>query len=131
MTRLSIHFMATDVRALWRSSFSQVTLAFLGTWMMVVCLKHVGITDCQGQIENVIVGTCQLVSACSEYTPFVIRGSLQAVPHLTSVRTGVVGFDLSPVLMISLFDGSSESIVGVRIGVRIRVPLLESGRSSL
>ena len=45
MTNLSKHFMATDVSATGRKSFRQVTLVFLGTGTMVVCLKHVGITD--------------------------------------------------------------------------------------
>ena len=37
--------MATDVSPTGRLSFRQVTLVFLGTGTMVVCLKHVGITD--------------------------------------------------------------------------------------
>ena len=45
MTSLSKHFMATDVSAMGRKSFRQVTFMFLGTGTMVVCLKHVGITD--------------------------------------------------------------------------------------
>ena len=44
-TSLSKHFMAIYVSALGRQSFRQVTLLFLGTGTMVVCLKHVGITD--------------------------------------------------------------------------------------
>jgi hypothetical protein len=44
-TSLSKHFMATDVCITGWSSFRQVTLVFLGTGTMVVCLKHVGITD--------------------------------------------------------------------------------------
>ena len=42
MTSLSKHFMATDVSATGWLSFRQVKL---GTETMVVCLKHVGITD--------------------------------------------------------------------------------------
>ena len=58
MTSLSMHFMATDVSATGRKSFRQVTL-FLGTGTMVVCLKHVGITDSgQGEVENVSEDTC-------------------------------------------------------------------------
>jgi hypothetical protein len=84
MTSLSKHFMATDVSSTGRQSFRLVTLVFLGTGTMVVCLKHVGIvgprdygglleTCCyyrlrQGEVENVSEDTCQLVSACSEYT---------------------------------------------------------------
>ena len=45
MTSLSKHFMATDVSATGRYSFRQVTLGLLGTEPMVVCLKHVGITN--------------------------------------------------------------------------------------
>jgi predicted peroxiredoxin len=41
MTCLSKNFMATDVSAMGQ----QVTLVFLSTGTMVVCLKHVGITD--------------------------------------------------------------------------------------
>jgi hypothetical protein len=58
--------------------------------------------------------------------PFVVHKSLQALPHLTSVRAGVVGFNLSPVLTLCLFDGSSEGIAGFLISVRISVPLIES-----
>jgi hypothetical protein len=35
---------------------------FLGTGAMVVCFKHVGITD--SEVENVSEDTFQLVSAC-------------------------------------------------------------------
>ena len=45
MTRLSKHCMATGVSAAGLKSFRQVTFAFLGRGTMVVCLKHVGITD--------------------------------------------------------------------------------------
>ena len=45
MTSLSTHFFATDVSAIGRWSFRQVTLVFLGSGTIVVCLKHVGITD--------------------------------------------------------------------------------------
>jgi hypothetical protein len=48
-----------------------------------------------------------------------------------SVRAGVVGFNLSPVLTLYLFDGSSEGIAGFLISVRVRILLLESGSSSL
>ena len=37
--------MATDVSATGQLSCRQVTLVFLGTGTMVVCLTHVGITD--------------------------------------------------------------------------------------
>ena len=63
--------------------------------------------------------------------PFVIRSSLQALPQPTSVRAGVVGFDLSPVLTLSLFDGSLEGVAGFLISARISLPLLESSSSSL
>ena len=69
MTSLSKHFMTTDVSAMGQWSFRQVTLLFLGTGTMVVCLKHLGITDLgQGQVENVSEDTYKLVSTCSEYT---------------------------------------------------------------
>jgi hypothetical protein len=45
MTSLSKHFMATDMSVTVYLSFRQVTLVFLGTGPMVVCLKHIGITD--------------------------------------------------------------------------------------
>jgi hypothetical protein len=63
--------------------------------------------------------------------PFVVRNSFQALTHPTSIRAGVIGFNLSPLLMFCLFDGSSEGIAEVLISVRISVPLLESGSSSL
>ena len=47
--------------------------------------------------------------------PFVVCNSLQALPHPTSVGAGVVLFDLSPVSMLCLFDGSSEGIAGFLI----------------
>jgi hypothetical protein len=37
---------------------------------------------------------------------------MQALPHPTNITAGVVGFNLSPVLMLCLFDGSSEGIAG-------------------
>ena len=63
--------------------------------------------------------------------PFVVLDSLQALRHPTSSRAGVVGFDLSPELMLCLFDGSLEGIVGFHISVRVRVPLLVSSSSTL
>jgi hypothetical protein len=62
---------------------------------------------------------------------FVVRKGFQALPNPMSVRAGVVGFNLIPVLMLCLFDGSSEGIVGFILGIRISVPLLERGSSSL
>ena len=50
--------------------------------------------------------------------PFVVRNSFQALPHLTSVRAGVVGFNLNPVLVLCLFDGSSQGIGGFLINIR-------------
>jgi hypothetical protein len=47
------------------------------------------------------------------------------------VGAGVVGFNISPVLMLCLFDGSSEGIVRFLINFRVRVSILESGSSSL
>ena len=63
--------------------------------------------------------------------PFVVCNGLQALPHPSSVRAGVVRFDLSPVLTLCLFDGSEEGIAGFLISFRVRVPLLESGSSNL
>ena len=62
---------------------------------------------------------------------FVVRNSLHALQHPTSVRADVVGFNLIPVLALCLFDGSSEGIAGFLIGIWISVPLLESGSSSI
>ena len=59
--------MATDVSATGRSSFRQVTLVFLGTGTMVVCLKHVGITDSDRERLKMSVKTLASWS-CSEYT---------------------------------------------------------------
>ena len=44
--------------------------------------------------------------------PFVVHSSLQTLPHPTSIRVGVVGFNLSLVLTLCLFDCSSEGIAG-------------------
>uniref|UniRef100_A0A4W5K8P3 receptor protein-tyrosine kinase n=1 Tax=Hucho hucho TaxID=62062 RepID=A0A4W5K8P3_9TELE len=46
---------------------------------------------------------------------FVVRNSFQALPHPTSIRAGVVGFNLNPVSTLCLFDGSSEDIAGFLI----------------
>jgi hypothetical protein len=62
---------------------------------------------------------------------FVVHNIFQALPHPMSVRAGVIGFNLSPVLTLCLFDGSFEGIAGFLIRVRISVPLLECGSSSL
>ena len=76
-----------------------------------------------GSTAIVNVNTGQLAAGF----PFVVRDSLQALPHPMSI----VGFDLSPVLTLCLFDGSSEGIREFLISVRISVPLLESGSSRL
>jgi hypothetical protein len=59
----------------------------------------------------------RLVSLGSSWLcfPFVLRNSLQALPHPMSVGAGVVQFNLSPVLTLCLFDGSSEGIAGFLI----------------
>jgi hypothetical protein len=63
--------------------------------------------------------------------PFVIRNSFQALPYPMSIRAGVVGFNLNPVLTLCLFDGSSEGIAGFLINIRNSVLLLESVSSRL
>jgi hypothetical protein len=45
-----------------------------------------------------------------------------------TVRFGVVGFDLSPVLPLCLFDGLSEGVAEFLISIWVSVPLIESGR---
>ena len=68
MTSLSKHFMATDVSATGRLSFRQVTLVFLGTGTMVVCLKHVGITDSDRERLKMSVKTLASWSAHARST---------------------------------------------------------------
>ena len=51
---------------------------------------------------------------------------MQALTHLTSLRAVVVGFNLSAILMLCLFDGSSVGVAGFLIRVRVSVPLLET-----
>ena len=63
--------------------------------------------------------------------PFVVRNNFQALPHPTSLRASVEGFNLSPVLTLCLFNGSFEGIAGILISVRISVLLLESSSSTL
>ena len=58
--------------------------------------------------------------------PFTVCNSFQALPHPKSIRDGVVGFNLNPVLTLCLFDGSSEGIAGFLPSVRISLLLLES-----
>ena len=67
----------------------------------------------------------------SAVLPFVVGNGLQALPHPMSGGAGVVRFDLSPVLTLCLFDGSSEGIAGFLISFRVRVPLFICGSSSL
>ena len=67
----------------------------------------------------------------NEDTCQLVRNSFQALPHPTSARASVVGLNLSPLLTLCLFDGLSEGIVGFLISIRISVPFLESGSSSL
>ena len=67
----------------------------------------------------------------SAVLPFVVSNSLQTLPHPSSVGAGVVEFNLSPVLTLCLFDGSSEGIAGFLTSFQVRVPLLESGSSTL
>ena len=72
MTCLSKHFMATDVSAMGQWSFRQVALVFLGTGTMVVCLKHVGITDSVWDRLKMSVKTLASWSAHARSTrPFV------------------------------------------------------------
>jgi hypothetical protein len=56
-------------------------------------------------------------SLTSEF-PFVTHNSLQALLHPPCIRAGLVGFDLSPVLTLCLFDGLSEGVVGLLTSVR-------------
>ena len=56
--------------------------------------------------------------------------SFQALTHPTSVRAGVVGFNLSPLLMLCLFDGSTEGIAGFLISVRLSRSLKAAGAFS-
>jgi hypothetical protein len=52
-----------DVSATGRWSFRQVTLVFLGTGSMVVCLKHVGVTDWVREMLKLSVKTLAIWSA--------------------------------------------------------------------
>jgi hypothetical protein len=62
--------------------------------------------------------------------PFVIR-EFASPATSDELRAGVVVSDLNPVLMLCLFDGSSEGLAGLLINVWVSVPLLESDSSSL
>ena len=64
---------ANDVSALCWSSFRQVTLVFLGTATMVVCLKHVDITDLDR--ERLIMSVKTLAS-CSVHAHSTRPGNL-------------------------------------------------------
>ena len=70
-------------------------------------------------LEASIKKAFSLSGRLSSGFPFVVCNSLQALPHPTSVRAGVVGFNLNPVLMHCLFDGSSEGIAGFLIGAQL------------
>ena len=60
--------MATDVRAKGRLSFRQITLVLLGTVTMVICLKHVGITDTVRDRLKMSVKTLASLSAHARST---------------------------------------------------------------
>ena len=103
-------------------------------------LSHIGYGE---RDQTVVRAGTQLVLSCmlvwyarvtgqlAAVLSFVVHNSLHALPHPTSVRAGVVGFNLSSVLTLCLFDGLLEGIGGFLISVRVRVPLLESGKSAL
>jgi hypothetical protein len=50
---------------------------------------------------------------------------------LASIGAGVVGFNLSPVFRLCLFDGSFEGIAGFLLSVQVRISFLESGSFTL
>ena len=62
--------------------------------------------------------------------PFAVHNNFQALPHPTSVKAGVVAFNLNPILTLCLSDGSLEGIAGFLISFRVRVSLLESVSST-
>ena len=72
-----------------------------------------------------LVGSCHWAALGCAFL-FVVGNGLHALTHSKSVRAGVVRFDLSPVLTLCLFDGSSEGIARFIIRVRVSVPLLET-----
>uniref|UniRef100_A0A4W5S0X4 Arf-GAP with GTPase, ANK repeat and PH domain-containing protein 3 n=1 Tax=Hucho hucho TaxID=62062 RepID=A0A4W5S0X4_9TELE len=55
-------------------------------------------------------GSARVTGQLAAGFPFVVRDCLQALLHPSSVSGSVVGFDLSPVLTLCLFDGSSEVV---------------------
>ena len=91
---------------------------------MVVCLKHVGITD---SVRERLTMSLKTLDSWTVHALSTCSGELSP----TSVRAGEVGLNLNLVLQLCLFDGSSECIAGFLISVRISLPLLESGSSSL
>ena len=50
---------------------------------------------------------------------FVVRKSLQALPHPRSIIADVLGFNLSPVMALCLFDGLSKGVAGFLISIQV------------
>jgi hypothetical protein len=63
--------------------------------MVQCCLRALKTFSSSGRIAS--LGISRL------FFPFVVRDSLQTLPHLSSVRAGVVWFDFSPVLTLPVW----------------------------
>ena len=56
--------------------------------------------------------------------PFVICYRLQALPHTTSVRVGVIGLHLPHIFSFCVFEVSSEVVAGFLVYIHVHVSFL-------
>ena len=118
--------MLTRLKVLFTSATECYPIVIQNNWCSCACFS---VAYLEASIKYIqLVWQAHVTGQLASGFPFVVHNSLQALPHQTSVRAGVVGFNLSPVLTLACF---MEGIAGLLISGWVRVLLLESGSSTL